>query len=238
LPSMIYQTPVFGLFYIFVLIAILFEAFEQWKLIAVLEVLVLAPFAFGGLPLAGWITILGMAIGALNFGSKKSVVISAVSVTLILLLSSILLVQNTAYMPINTQLYEPGKPELRFTKPAVDILDMMPKLLDSLGALLDFGNFGKIFDSLGLIADNLIRLLLGDSLILQLIGWGGALYLVGYLPAHMKPRGELKGALALLILLPVYFLVGMLYGSGFRLEFAGGIVLTIAVLAGLEQYGV
>jgi SpoVK/Ycf46/Vps4 family AAA+-type ATPase len=237
-PAILYQSTVFGMFYIFFLVALLFEAFEQWKIIAWLEVLVFAPFAFGGLPFAGWISIAGMAIGALNFGSKKSLIISISSVAMILLLSSILLVQNTAYLPIKMELYQPGKPELLFTKNEVGLGEVGPQIAAAFGAILDFSNFTNIFNSIGLIIDNFIRLLLGDSLMLQLIGWGGVLYLVGYLPARIKPRGQLMGALALLILLPVYFIVSLVYGSGFRLEFAGGVIATIALLGGLEQYGI
>ncbi len=237
LPAFAYQSAVFALFYIFIMVLILIEAMEQWMLISVLEILVMAPFAFGGLPLAGWISIFGMGVGSLHFGSKKSTLISAVSVVLILLLSSTLLVQNTAYMPIKMDLFGTGKPELRFTKPVVDIMSLAPQLGTSIGALLDFGTFGKAFDSMGLIVDNLALLVTGDSLILQLIGWSIALYLLGYLPSKIKPRGQLMGALALLILLPTYFLVDMVYHSGFKLEFAGGIVIAIAALGVLEHFG-
>ncbi|MEW6722575.1 MAG: AAA family ATPase [Candidatus Micrarchaeota archaeon] len=234
LPALIYQSPIMALFYIFILVSILIQAFEMWKIIAALEILVMAPFAFGGLPFAGWISIIGMAFGSLYFGSKKSAIISVFSVCLILLLSSTLLVQNTAYMPIKMDLYQPGKPELQFLKKDVGPGQLAGALM---GAISTF-DFGPTFDSMALIADNFFRLLLGDSLILQLLGWGVSLYLVGYLPSVLKPRPQLMGALALLILLPVYFLVSMFYGTAFRLEFAAGIVLSIALLGGLEQYGV
>ncbi len=236
--AVLYQSSVFAWFYLLILVVILFEVFEEWMIIAVLEVLVLAPFAFGGLPLSGWVSIIGMAIGSLYFGSKKSIAISLTSVALILVLSSIWLVQNTAYLPLNMKLYEPAQPELQMAKPAVDIAGIMPALNNALGAFLDIGNFGRIWESVGLITDNFIRLLLGDSLFLQLLGWAIALFLVGYLPPRFKTRPQLMASLAMLVLLPAYFLITMVYGNGFRLEFAGGIIATIAVLGGLEHFGI
>jgi transitional endoplasmic reticulum ATPase len=238
LPAFAYQSSVFALFYLFIMAAIMIEAMEQWLLISVLEILVLAPFAFGGLPFAGWISIFGMGVGALHFGSKKSTLISCVSVVMILLLSSTLHVQNSAYMPIKMELFGEARPELQFTKPAVEVTGMAQALGDAVGGLLDFGAFGKAFDSMSLIADNFILLITADSLVLQLLGWSAALFILGYLPARIKPRGQLIGALALLLLLPAYFAVDMIYGSGFRLEFAGGIVIAIAALGALEHFGI
>lgn len=236
--SVLYQSSVFAWFYLLILVLILFEAFENWMIIAALELFALAPFAFGGFPLSGWVSLAGMGVGALYFGSKKSVAISLTSVTLILLLSSMWLVQNTAYMPFKLDAYKPGKAELQLTKPAVDIGGMSAALTDAIGRFVDINNFSRIWESVGLVADNFLRLLMGDSLFLQLLGWGVALFLVGYLPPKLKPRPQLKASLALLILLPVYFLIGMLYGTPFRFEFAGGIIAAIAVLGGLEQFGI
>ncbi|MFH0885318.1 MAG: AAA family ATPase [Candidatus Micrarchaeota archaeon] len=236
--AVLYQSSVFAWFYLLIMVVILFEAFENWMIVAALEIFVLAPFAFGGFPLSGWISIIGMAVGALYFGSKKSIAISLASVTLILVLSSMWLVQNTAYMPFKMDIYKPGKAELQMTKAAVDITGMAPALSEALGKFLDIGNFSRIWESVGLVVDNFLRLFLGDSLFLQLLGWAAALFLVGYLPPRLKPKPQLKASFALLLLLPVYFLVSMVYGTAFRFEFAGGVVAAIAVLGGLEHIGI
>ncbi|HSB46760.1 MAG TPA: AAA family ATPase [Candidatus Bilamarchaeum sp.] len=237
LPGVMYQSAVFAWFYILILVLILFEVFENWMLLAVLEVLILAPFAFGGLPFSGFVTIIGMAMGALYFGSKKSAAISVFAVTTILLLSSVWLVQNTAYMPIKNQLYTPAKPELQFSKKPVDLGGIGGEMAGAFGRFFDFENITRIWESLAFVADNFIRLLIGDSLVLQLIGWGAALYLVGYLPTKLKPRPQLMSAFALLLLIPVYFLVSMVYSVGFLLEFPVGIVIAIAVLGTMEYFG-
>ena len=237
LPGVMYQSSVFAWFYILILVLILFEVFEYWLLIAVLEILILAPFAFGGLPFSGYLTIIGMGVGALYFGSRKSVSISLFAVTMILLLSSVWLVQNTAYLPIKEQLYTPEKAELQFSRPPADLGNMGVEFAGAIGRFLDLENLKRIWESVGFVADNFFRLLLGDSLILQLIGWGLSLYLVGYLPAKLKPRPQLKASLALLILIPTYLAVSFMYGVGFRFEFVVGIAVAIGALGGMEQIG-
>jgi len=237
-PAVIYQSPVLGWFYILVLTAVLFEAFENWLLVATLEVLVLAPFAFGAFPLFGWVSIAGMGIGALYFGSKKSVMVALPSVFLILFLSSMWLVQNSAYLPVNTELYKPGQAELQLAKSAVDIGGLGAAIGNAVGSFASIDNIGRVWNSLNWLMGNVFVLLVQDSMLLQLVGWAITLYLLGYLPSKLKPRPQLLSSLALLLLLPTYFIVGMVYGGGLKLEFIGGVIFAIAVLGGLEHIGV
>ncbi len=236
LPAVMYQSAIFAWFYLLIVVLVLFEAFEQWMIIATLEVLILAPFVFGGFPLIGWITIVGMAMSALYFGSKKSVAISLSAVTLILLFSSIQLVQNTAYMPIKVGLYVQNNADLKFSRPVVELPSLGSELGDAVGRLFD--SLGRIWDSLTLIFSDFMTLVFSDSLILQLLGWGVVLYCIGYFSDKLKPRAQLKSACFLLLLIPVYFLVSMVYASDFRLEFVGGIIFAIAILGGLEHFGI
>ncbi|MFH0738034.1 MAG: AAA family ATPase [Candidatus Micrarchaeota archaeon] len=239
--AVLYQSPVFAWFYLLVLVAILFEAFEEWLIIAVLEILVLAPFAFGGLPFSGWVTFIGMGIGALHFGSKKSMAISLASISLILVLSTIWLVPNTAYLPFDMKLYKPGKPELMLSQPIVDIGGIMAGISNGIGLLLDMDNVARIWESVIWIFGNAMLLLdpTRDSMLLQLIGWGLALFLLGYLPPRLKTRPQLLSSLSLLLLIPVYYLIGMLFpAEPFRIEFAGGVIAAIVVLGALEQSGI
>ena len=238
LPAVLYQSSVFAWFYLLVIVAVLFEAFENWLLIAVLEALVLAPFAFKGVPLSGYITIIGMAVGTLFFGSRKSLLISLSAVTLVLLLSSIWIAPNTAYMPIKLDLYKPGKAELQFTKGEVELSDLMPQAVSALGRFLDYGNMSRIWESISWIGGNVVYLLFSDSLIMQIIGWGVALYLTSYLSGMLKTRPQLFSSLSLLLVIPVYYVIGTMYNMPLRMEFVGGIVAAIAVLGGLEQFGV
>ncbi len=238
IPAVIYQSAVFGWFYLILLVIIQLTVFDDWLLIASLEIFILAPFAFGKLPLAGWLSMVGMGIGALHFGSKKSITISLVSVFMILLLSSLWLVDNTAYMPLKMALYQPGIPELQFTKSAADITDIFPQLGTAIGNFFDFSNLAKIWNSVEWIGGNALIMATQDSLILQMVAWGVVLYLIGFLPTLFKRRPQLTASFAMLLLIPAYFLIGSIYGTGFKFEFIGGVVLTIAVLGCLEQFGV
>jgi len=236
--AVIYQSAVFGWFYLLVLAAVMLTVFDDWLLVAALIIFILAPFAFGRLPLAGWISMLGMGIGALHFGSRRSLSISLVSVAMILLLSSVWLVENSAYMPLRMNLYMPGKAELQLNKPPADIAALGSEAAAALGRFLDLDNITKVWDSTSWMAGNAITLALSDSLVLQVLSWGVALYIMSYLSARIKKRPQLTSSLALLLLIPAYYAIGTMYGTGFKLEFAGGIIFTIAALGALENYGI
>lgn len=237
-PAVIYQSSVFGWFYLIILSAILFEAFENWMVIATLEILILAPFAFGGaVPFTGWVTVAGMAMAALYFGSKKSVAVSLPSVFLILVLSSVWLVQNTAYLPLKTELYQPGKAELQITKNAADVGALASEAMKALGNFASLANLSLIWDSMGWVGGNITELLFRDSMLLQLIAWGIALFLLGYLSGRVKGRPQLIGSLSLLIVLPFYFAIGILYGTPMRIEFAGAVIFAVVLLGAMEMAG-
>ncbi|MBI5046967.1 ATP-binding protein, partial [Candidatus Micrarchaeota archaeon] len=238
-PEVIYQSPVFGWAYLLMIGLVLFEAIENWQIIATLEILILAPFAFRGFPLSGWISILGMGIGALHFGSRKSTVLSLFAITLIVLLSSVWIVQNTAYLPFNIDFYKPGKSELLLTKNVVSFETLADQTVNAFGRFLSFDNLTQIWQSVALVSGNLITLLTTDSLLAQLTLWGIALYLMGYLSGRIKKRPQAKAALSLLILIAGYYAIGMFFrNEPLKIEFVAGILFSIAALAALEQVGV
>ncbi|MBU0592059.1 AAA family ATPase [Candidatus Micrarchaeota archaeon] len=238
-PAIIFQSSVLGWFYLLILAAIFFQVMEgeNWKIISTLQILIMAPFAFGAIPFAGIISIIGMAIGALYFGSKKSVAISLPSVLMILLLSSIWLIPNSAYLPLRIDTYGSANPALQIDKPVVELMNMGSEILTAFARFMSFENIGKIWSSVSIIVNNIIRLAMYDSLILQLVAWGIALYLLGYLPSKIKKRSQLIGSFSLLILIPMYYVIGVIYDVGLGIEFVAEIVLTILILGIFEQIG-
>jgi len=236
-PAIIYQSSVFGWFYVIIFAIMLIEVVQNWKVISSLKILIFAPFAFGGIPFAGWISIFGMGIAALYFGSKKSIAISLPAVLMILLLSSIWLIQNSAYMPLNMGLYEPGQAELKINKPIIELTEIGSTIGIAFSRFTSLENINRIRESLNWIGWNIFDLATKDSMILQLIAWGVALYLVGYIPGAVKKRPQLMGALALLIVLPMYYLIDIVYNVGFKIEFVSGIVITVVILGIAEQIG-
>jgi len=237
LPAFIYQSVSFGWFFVFVIALVLFEVFEHWLMIAALQIMVFAPFSFGGLPFAGFFSILGMAVSAYHFGSKKSVLISALGVFLILLLSSIFLVQNSAFFPLNLSLYGSAY-HLRFDKPVVQIDELGSAFAAALRDFFSFESFGLIFDMLGIITSQSFTLLFRDSALMQIIGWAAALFIMSYASGKLEKNRQAISALALLLLLPIYYFAGLLSGlGGLNMNFAAMVVLTIVILAAADLYG-
>jgi len=237
IPAIIYQSTIFAWFYLLLMALVLYKAFEEWMVIAVLEILILAPFAFGGFPFIGYVSLAGMGIGALYFGSRKSLAISLSSVIAILLLSTIWVVQNTAYMPVNLGNYQVG--ELSFNRPAVDIGSIGTEMGNSLARLVDARNLSSIWESIGVIVIRTYNLAVNDSLAIQLIGWAFALFLLGWLPPKIKIKGKSQffASLILLIMIPVNFAISIMYHVEFRFEFIGGIVFAILVIGAGERFG-
>jgi len=239
LPAFAFQSLAFGLLFLIVVALVLFETWEQWMLIASLEVLVMAPFAFSQFPVFGWLTILGMAIASLHFGSKKSIALSVPAVLLILLLSSIWLVDNSAFMPLRIDIYKPGDSSLRFEKLPVGLLELPGSIVSSLGSLVTLDAANSLTSAVGLTINNTILILFGDSGFIQIIAWAVALYLMAFLSGMVKgSRSQLISSLALLIVLPFYYAIGILFNVGFRIEFVLAVLSSIIVLGLLEQFGV
>lgn len=237
-PAVIYQSSVFGWLFILILVIALFEVFEHWLIISVLKILIAAPFSFGQLPLFGWITIAGMMMAAFYFGSKRSILISVPSVLIILLLSSMWLVENSAYMPLNLELYEPGVPELMFSKGTVELGNLGSELGRAFGNFFSIGNMEKIFTSMGWVVGNLVILLFNDSGLVQLAAWALALFVINIVSTKIRKKTQLVSSLAILIVVPFYYVAGIISGTGFSLEFLAAVGFSIIVLGAMEYFGI
>jgi len=236
-PAVMYQSALFAWLFLLIIVVALFEAFDHWKIISVLMILVTAPFAFGQVPVFGWITILGMVTASLYFGSKKSILIAVPSVLIILLLSSIWVVENNAFMPINLDLYD-KIPALSFSRGPVELGRLGAEFSGAVGNFASFQNMGNFFNSIGIVVGNLVTVLVADSGIVQLIGWALVLFIVSYASGKLETRPQLISSLALLILLPFYFVAGLISQTGFSLGFLIAIILSIAVLGITEHFGI
>lgn len=239
LPAITYQSTVFGLIFLLLIAVVLFEMFSNWMMISWVQILTMAPFSFGSLPFFGWITVFGMTIGAMMFGSKKSILISVPSVMLILFLSAIWLTPNNAYLSVNLDLYMPGEDTLLLSRGAVDILEVPSAIARSLGSLFSFEAISNINTALSQIISTIIRILFNDSGLIQLAGWAAALYAVGYLSGVVGGRwSQAVSSLALVIVLAMYYLLGMLPGGTFRTEMVLVIAASIAAMGALDFIGI
>lgn len=237
-PAVSYQSAIFGWVFLLVIAIVLFEMLEQWLIIAYLEILIMAPFSFGQLPFFGWISILGMALGAMRFGSKKSTAISIPAVFAILLLSSLWGVQNSAFLPLALDKYLPLNSDLSFSKPAIDILALPSGVPSSLAGLFDFTAFSGINSAISQVLGNMITILTGDSGLVQLVAWGLSLYAMAYLSGNKGKHSQLFSSFVLFLIVPVYFLITSLLQQEFHFEIILALAATSATIGVLEQFGV
>jgi len=207
LPAIAYQSPHLAWLYLLPLAAMLFEMYENWQIIAFLQVVIFMPFApFPFSLLSGFIFLI-LALGALVEGSKKSIALALPAVLIILLLCTLWLTENGSFLPLSSleENYGPALDELsRDSLPPVDFPDMLFSAGNALASMFnaqiiaDFGD--KILPK---VSQNLATLLLRDSAFLQLLSWGVALFLIGYLPAHFENKYKQTISCAALALVPL-----------------------------------
>ncbi|MFH1306140.1 MAG: hypothetical protein ABIH83_00585, partial [Candidatus Micrarchaeota archaeon] len=109
IPAFAFQSPAFA--WVFVLVAIgaaLFELKENWIFFPILQIAIFAPFS--PIPYAGILTYIALALGALHLGSKRSLYISIPAIFFILLLSTLWLDTNSAFLPtLSLENYAPAQ---------------------------------------------------------------------------------------------------------------------------------
>jgi SpoVK/Ycf46/Vps4 family AAA+-type ATPase len=239
LPALAYQSTILAWIGLLLFALVLFEMFDNWGVIALLEVVCLAPFAAYPFAMFAGFIYLMMAWGSLHFGSHKSVIISVPAVLLILLLSSLWLVQNNAYFPVTMSLYEPGLESLMVSKPAMGMGDFAGAIGPALANAFNFAGARDIFPAMGKIWDNLMRLLFMDFGLFQIAVWAIALYAVGWLPAQLKGKWTQAASAAALLIVPLlYFAMGIVMRFPFNPIMLFYVLASILVLAALDFVGV
>ncbi len=238
-PAVAYQSTVFGFIFTLLIALVLITMFGNWMRISWVQILTMAPFSFGNLPFFGWITVLGMVVATMHFGSKKSIMISIPSVMIILFLSAIWVIPNNAYLPINLNLYSPGEDLLKINKPVVGIEEVPSTVASALGSLFSFEKLSNINPALGYIAGTIIKILFNDTGVLQLIGWTIALYLVGYLSGIIKGKwSQTLASLALLLVIGIYYLLGTFAPGAFKIEMVFVVAASIATMGVLDFFDI
>ncbi|MBN2477977.1 AAA family ATPase, partial [Candidatus Micrarchaeota archaeon] len=236
--SVMYQSPVFGFVFLLVVAVTLFEMFEKWAVISALEIFIFAPFAPFPLSLLSGFVMLGMVITALHFGSKRSLLISIPSILIILLLSSIWMVPNSLYLPVNYGLYGPEEPMLMFSKPASTLYTFGTDLVNAVSSLFNFAYIAGFGTMLGKILNNLIILLFSDSGIIQLFIWAVCLYLVGFISGRIKGRAQIISSLVLVLIPVTYYFLSAAFGYPFSYEMVFYTAGTILIVGILENYNI
>ena len=233
LPALSYQSPIFGWVGLLVLAVMFFKVFENWGEIALLEVIVLLPFAAFPLSLFSGFVYLFMVLGSFHFGSAKSLIISIPAVFLILLLSSIWLVPNAAFFPLNLDSYAPID-YLQLTKPALSISQIGGQIGPALANMADLQAAGSAWKTISQIVGNAVTILIADSGILQLALWAAVLFFAGWYPGKSKSKWKQTVAAAPILAVPLVYLgISSIYGEAWNplmFVYAGISVGAVALL--------
>lgn len=241
MPAVVYQSAVFGWVYLLLIAITMFEMFEHWSIISFLQIVILAPFAPYPFSFLSGFTYLAMALAALYIGSKKSILVSIPAVYFVLLLSTIWMTQNSAFMPVldPQSAYGPEMEALGHNRlPEAGFAEIFPSISGGFGRMLSESS--QMMPAFGKIISNTSILLLQDSAILQLASWAAVLFAIGFLPGRSADRFKQTGAVLFLFAIPlVQYLISTIYPIPFEPLSLLYVLLSVGAIAILEyQYKV
>ncbi|MCL6088594.1 MAG: hypothetical protein M1530_00315, partial [Candidatus Marsarchaeota archaeon] len=211
LPAIAYQAPLFAWIYLLIISLTLFKAFEDWYLISFLEIIICAPFSPFPLTFLGGFVQFGLTLGALYGGSKRSILISLPAVFLILLLSTLWLSPNSAFMltrPLDAS-YGPAlaidnvQVLARDARAAPELAALIPAAIGGMAGLADPRIIMAVGPAMGQVGQNSYKLLVEDAAILQLAAWAATLFIIGLLPGFLKGVHKQLMAGACIIFIPL-----------------------------------
>ncbi|MFH0818102.1 MAG: AAA family ATPase, partial [Candidatus Micrarchaeota archaeon] len=194
-PAIAYQSSVLAWLFTLILSVSMFSAFTNWQVIAALMVIICAPFARNPFNSSEQFVFMGGLIipviifASLRLGSKKSLLMSIPAVILVLLLTSIWGVQNTAFMPVNLSGLSYEQPDsFLVSKPSFDFFDLGAGFSAAWQDFFNFGNAMQVAPGMGVVFRNFIMMLTSDSAIVTLLAWTITIFLVGFLPGRMRTK--------------------------------------------------
>lgn len=232
-----YQAPALGLVYLLFLALLMFEVFENWLLIAAAEIIVFAPFAFGSVPLMIILSVFVLAASCHYLGSRMSMFLSAPAVYIMLLLSSLWLIQSSS-LPLYLQQYQPGEPLMTPTVAEPGFAEVPGAIAHAVGNLISVESVNNLGLIIFVLIDKTIKMLFVDSGLVQIIGWAAVLFAMSFAAGRMKKRAQLVSSLILLLLIPVNFLACMISGVNFSYELPAAVAVSIVLLGLMEQFGI
>lgn len=248
-PAIAYQSPLFAWLYMLVLALSLWEVWTRWYVISFLKIIICAPFAPFPLSILGGFVQFGLTLAALRSGSKDSILISIPSVVMILLLSTLWLAPNSAFMltqPLGTDsIYAPALDTLQKNLlPAPELIELPSAFFAGLGNVFSWEVASKLSPALGKVFDNLLILFLQDSAFLQLVAWTGVLFLIGFLPGHFESitifgirAGKQFVAGSILFLIPItHWVISSIYDMQYPTEILAYTVSSVVFVGLLEHY--
>ena len=209
-PAVAYQSPLFAWLFMAILAAVMFKAFETWKLISLLFVLVCSPFT----PF-GFLIILFHVISGLLLGSRRGAIVTVMTVFTVLLLSALWGVENEGFMVFNYNYFAstiyPMNPDafsyLKLSRPEPSAYDFLSgrAFSDAFSGLLDWSVAKHLNDAIGITLLSSAVLLFNDSALIQIVLWTVAVFIIGFIPGRVKWRNKnvIASSASFLILLAI-----------------------------------
>jgi len=244
-PAVAYQAPVFAwLFLVFISIA-LFEAWKHWSTISFLKIAILMPFAPFPFSLLSGFIFFALGVGAMHFGSRHSFAVSLPAIFIVLLLSSVWMVQTASFITISNDYEGVYAPKLDYlqnrneAKPEVSIVSLVPEMGGAIGSLFSGDNIKYVSPALEKFFGNALRLLASDYALVQLVTWAVALFALAFLPARIEHRYKQTISACALFLVPIVnFLVAPAFGNPAEPASFIYCLLSVAAIGVLESQGI
>ncbi|MCX8200343.1 MAG: AAA family ATPase [Candidatus Micrarchaeota archaeon] len=239
LVAVAYQTPVLGWIFTIAFSISLVTAFNYWFILAILQIIIFAPFA-KGLGMLGGIIIPVMFLSALRLGAKRSLLVTLPAVYIVLLLTAMWNVDNGAFMVVNHSAYE----GLRSTIPQ-EILMPMKGTADITGMAGAVGQafvgmfgpdvFTYLNPLLSLTMGTTIILFFGDIGLIEIAAIGAIMYFASLVPGIL--RGSYRQTAATVVFwlfIPLHYFLAALTQSPFHWEIIIYVALTTALVYYLD----
>ena len=239
LPAVSYQTPIFSWLFLLAIGLVFFFVFNNWYIIAALLFMISAPFAPEPFNIIfGPLTILVFAFTSMQLGSKKSLYVIPITFYLILLLSALWNVHNSAFLTLSDSSFVRNKAFIP-TKYEPDTLMIVRAIPEAIGEMFSPEIAMSVGTLVSLWGEATLDLFFNDVGLIQIVLWSLVFYGVAYLPIIFYGKNsQFVSSLVLLALIPVHLVMSELAGQEPNLLIVPGVFLTIAVFYILDKYNI
>jgi SpoVK/Ycf46/Vps4 family AAA+-type ATPase len=239
LPAVSYQTPIFSWLFLLAIGLVFFFVFNNWYIIAALLFMISAPFVPEPMNLIfGPLTILIFAFTAMQLGSKKSLYVIPITFYLVLLLSAVWNVHNSAFLVVSDHSFVSNKAFIP-VKYEPELLSIAREIPDAIANMFSPEVAKEVGTLVSLWGEATANLFFNDVGLIQIVIWSIVFYGVAYLPIIFYGKNsQFVSSLVLLALIPVHFVMSELARQDPNLMVIPGVIFTIAVFFVLDKYNI
>ncbi|MEM0438289.1 MAG: AAA family ATPase [Candidatus Micrarchaeia archaeon] len=238
-----YQSAALGWIFTLALSISLVAAFQYWFILALLEVLIFAPFA-KGVGLLGGIIFPVMFLSALRLGAKRSLLVTLPAIFLVLMLSAIWGINNNAFLPVNSELYAeirdllPNDVLTPLKQPAT-LLGIPAAVAGAAGGMLSGSVLPHMSTMMSVFARTTITILFSDVGLLQVLSIGALMYVASFIPGVIRHKYEQTIAtMVFWLFIPLHYVFAALTNTPFRIEITLYVLATTALVYYLDRKGI